>query len=47
MGGGGPWLGPLGLFIFSFLNQTGLVRVDWFRHTKTGNHTEPDIFLNI
>jgi hypothetical protein len=47
MGGGGPWLGPLGLFIFSFLNQTGLVRVDRFRHTKTGNRTEPDIFLNI
>jgi len=25
MGGGGPWLGPLGFF-FSFLNRTGSVR---------------------
>jgi len=32
---------------FSFLNRTGSVRVSWFRYTKTGNRTEPDIFLNI
>jgi hypothetical protein len=43
--GGG---GPLGLYIFfSFLTRTGSVWVGRFRHTKTGNRTEPDIFLNI
>jgi hypothetical protein len=37
-------------FIFFFIpkpNQFGLIRVGRFRHTKTGNRTEPDIFLNI
>jgi len=48
MGGGGLRLGPLGLFFFiPKLNRFGLVRVGRFRHTKTGNRTEPDIFLNI
>jgi hypothetical protein len=48
MGGGGSRLGPLGLFFFfSFINRTDSVRVGRFRHTKTGNRTEPDIFLNI
>jgi len=32
---------------FSFLNRTGSVRVGRFRHTKTRNRTEPNIFLNI
>jgi hypothetical protein len=48
MGGGGPWLGSLGLFFFiPKPNQFGSVRVGRFRHIKTGNQTEPDIFLNI
>ena len=34
-------------FFFSFLNRTGSVRVGRFRHTKTENRIEPDIFLNI
>ena len=34
-------------FFFSFLNRAGSVRVGRFRHTKTGNQTELDIFLNI
>jgi hypothetical protein len=41
-------LGPLGLFLFFFIpkpNRFG--SVGQFRHTKTGNQTEPDIFLNI
>jgi hypothetical protein len=48
MGGGGLRLGPLGFFFFiPNLNRFGSVRVGRFRHTKTGNRTEPDIFLNI
>jgi len=48
MGGGGPRLGPLGFFFFiPKPNRFGSVGVGWFRHTKTGNRTEPDIFLNI
>jgi len=35
------------IYFFSFLTRTGSVRVGRFRHTKTGNRTEPDIFLNI
>jgi hypothetical protein len=46
MGGrGGPRL--VYYFFFSFLNQTKPVRlVGRFRHTKTGNRTGPNIFLN-
>ena len=38
-------------FIYFFFilnpNRFGSVRVGRFRHTKTGNRTESDIFLNI
>jgi hypothetical protein len=40
----------LGLLLFFFIfkpNRFGSVRVGRFRHTKTGNRTGPDIFLNI
>ena len=50
MGGGGSRLGvgPLGFFFFiPKLNRFGSVWVGRFRHTKTENRTEPDIFLNI
>jgi hypothetical protein len=35
------------LFFISKPNRFGSVRVGRFRHTKTGNRTEPDILLNI
>jgi hypothetical protein len=46
---GWPTLGLLLYFIFFIFkpNRFGLVRVGRFRHTKTGNQTGPDIFLNI
>jgi hypothetical protein len=49
MRGRGTRLGPLGLIIFFIPkpNRFGSVRVGQFRHTKTRNQTEPDIFLNI
>jgi hypothetical protein len=34
-------------FLIPKPNRFGSVRVGWFRHTKTRNRTEPDIFLNI
>ena len=34
-------------FFISKSNRFGSVRVVRFKHYKTGNRTEPDIFLNI
>ena len=34
-------------FLISKPNRLGSVRVVRFKHYKTGNRTEPDIFLNI
>ena len=48
MGGrGGPCLVYCFFFFIFKLNRFGSVRVGRFRHTKTGNRTGPDIFLNI
>jgi hypothetical protein len=47
LGGGGPRLGPLGLFFFSFLNQTGSVRLGLVGSGTPKSETEPNIFLNI
>jgi hypothetical protein len=35
------------IFFIPKPNRFGSVRVGRFKHTKTGNQTEPDIFLNI
>ena len=40
-------LGKLFIIIISKLNWFGSVRVAQFKQYKTGNRTEPNIFLNI
>jgi len=40
-------MGRKRFFFISKPNRFGLVRVVWFKHYKTGNRTEQDIFLNI
>jgi len=42
LGGGGPRLGPLGFFFFSFLNQTGSVRLGLVGSGTPKSETEPN-----